>query len=272
MIMEMALTRSLCALCQQAGKAIMTVYQCEDRGIQIKADHSPVTAADLAADRCIQAGLQALTPELPILSEEGDIAAWSERFTWQRYWLVDPLDGTREFVDRTDEFTVNIALIENNVSVLGAIYVPVTDVCYFGGCNTGGAWRQCGDEEPVSLSTRACAPEGVINIALSRRHGENTIKTLIQRFERQFSKVHVTIAGSSLKSCLVAEGRVDIYPRRGPTSEWDTAAAQAIVEAAGGSVLDPALKPLRYNCKESLLNPDFSVVGDLSIDWQTLLR
>lgn len=271
MIMDMTLAQSVRELCQQAGEVIMDVYQREDFGIQNKADGSPVTAADFAADLCIRSGLQALTPALPILSEEGEIAAWSERLNWQRYWLVDPLDGTREFVNRTDEFTVNIALIDSGVSVLGAIYAPVAGVCYLGGRDTEGAWRQCDEGEPVALRTRACAPKGIMNVAVSR-HGEGTIKALIQRFEQQFDEVHLTISGSSLKACLVAEGRVDIYPRRGLTGEWDTAAAQAIVEAAGGSVLDPALKPLRYNRKESLLNPDFSVVGDPSVDWGTLLR
>ncbi|OQX39551.1 MAG: 3'(2'),5'-bisphosphate nucleotidase [Oceanospirillales bacterium LUC14_002_19_P2] len=271
MITDISLAQSLREICQQAGKAILAVYQRDDVGLQTKADDSPVTEADLTADRCIREGLQALTPEIPVLSEESDIVPWAERSGWKCYWLVDPLDGTREFVDRTDEFTVNIALIENGVSILGVIYAPVNGVCYMGGRDTGGAWRQCDKTEPVQLTTRPCAPEGIMNVAVSRRHGENTIPTLMQRFEHRFGEVHVTTAGSSLKACLVAEGLVDIYPRRGPTSEWDTAAAQSIVEAAGGRVLDPDLKPLRYNSKESLLNPDFTVVGDPSVNWENLL-
>lgn len=271
MITDMSLAQSLRGICQQAGKAILAVYRQDDVGLQTKADDSPVTEADLAADRCIRAGLQALAPEIPILSEEGNIVPWTERSAWQHYWLVDPLDGTREFVEHTDEFTVNIALVENSVSILGVIYAPVNGVCYMGGRDTDGAWQQHDNNKPVRLKTRHCAPEGVMSVAVSRRHDENTMPRLMQRLEHRFGKVHVTMAGSSLKACLVAEGVVDIYPRRGLTSEWDTAAAQAIVEASGGRVLDPALKPLRYNRKENLLNPDFTVVGDPSVDWENLL-
>ncbi|WP_281648424.1 3'(2'),5'-bisphosphate nucleotidase CysQ [Parendozoicomonas sp. Alg238-R29] len=266
-----ALVDSLKELCLKAGEAILTVYSQERIDVIQKSDDSPVTEADRQAHRVITDGLEQLGPGIPVISEEGTLPTLEERQKWQRYWLVDPLDGTKEFIARTDEFTVNIALMEEGRPVMGIIYAPVARAFYYGGSALHGSWRQKEGSEVLPIQTRSCAPEGLLNVAISRHHGRDRLKDLIDRFEQRFSEVHLTIAGSSLKTCLVAEGSLDIYPRRGPTSEWDTAAGQAIVEGAGGVVLNGELKPLRYNDKETLLNPDFYVLGDPSAEWEDLL-
>ncbi|MTI14073.1 3'(2'),5'-bisphosphate nucleotidase CysQ [Sansalvadorimonas verongulae] len=266
-----ALVGSLKELCLKAGEAILTVYSQADFEVIQKADDSPVTQADRQAHRVITDGLERLGAGIPVISEEGTIPPLEERSLWSCYWLVDPLDGTKEFIARTDEFTVNIALIDNGRPVLGIIYAPVARVFYWGGSALHGAWRQKEGGEVVAIQTRSCAPAGLLNVAVSRHHGRDRLTDLIDRFEQRFSEVHLTVAGSSLKICLVAEGSLDIYPRRGPTSEWDTAAGQAIVEGAGGMLLNGDLQPLRYNNKESLINPDFYVLGDPAAEWEALL-
>ena len=190
---------------------------------------------------------------------------FSERSSWQRYWLVDPLDGTREFVKRNGEFTVNIALIDDHVPVLGVIVVPVTGLCYYARSG-GGAFRQGRGETPRPISTRPLNRRHV-TVAGSRSHaGER-----LGRFLSRIGDYDLVSMGSSLKSCLVAEGKADVYPRLGPTSEWDTAAAHCIVDEAGGRLTDTAMHPLRYNTKESLLNPDFFVSGSPDFDWSQYL-
>ncbi len=249
-----------------AGAAIMQVYRQSDLGIEEKSDHSPVTAADKAAHDVIMAGLQCLTPELPILSEEGADIDFAERSGWRRYWLVDPLDGTKEFINRNGEFTVNIALIEAGRPVLGMVYMPVTGTCYWGG-RAIGAWCRQGELEPRPLRCRTLGdqPEELVVVG-SRRHGAEALEALCDTLGR-WAPVRMASMGSSLKLCLVASGEADLYPRLAPTCEWDTAAAQAVVEAAGGQVLTPDFQPLRYNRKASLLNPFFYVVGDPAVDW-----
>ncbi|HEY4368338.1 MAG TPA: 3'(2'),5'-bisphosphate nucleotidase CysQ [Steroidobacteraceae bacterium] len=248
------------AIAKQAGAAILDVYS---RPIEVtnKADQSPLTLADLRAHEIIVRGLAALTPDTPILSEEASDIPFEQRRQWQRYWLVDPLDGTKEFVSRNGEFTVNIALIENHVAVAGVVYVPVKDTLYTGVIGSG-AYRQIGTESPVAINTLAPAPSEPRCVG-SRSHGADSLS----RYLSQLGP-HVLIkVGSSLKFCLVAEGSADLYPRFGPTSEWDTAAAQAVVEAAGGAVVTLDGKPLRYNTKADLLNPSFMVYGDGGRDW-----
>ncbi len=271
MNIDNALTDSLKELCRKAGDAILSVYDKDEISVSQKSDDSPVTEADRKAHRIITDGLEQIARDIPVISEEGTIPPFAERSSWKRFWLVDPLDGTREFIARTDEFTINIALIEDDTPVLGVIYSPVTRACYFGGSALHGSWRQLESQAPVAIRTRPCAPEGLLNVAVSRRHGRDQLTALIARFEQRFSEVHLTVAGSSLKGVLVAEGALDIYPRRGPTSEWDTAAQQAIVEAAGGRVVDIELNALRYNRKESLINPSFYVLGDPNAEWESLL-
>ncbi|MDX1592619.1 MAG: 3'(2'),5'-bisphosphate nucleotidase CysQ [Gammaproteobacteria bacterium] len=243
-----------------AGAAIMAVYSTEF-DVEKKEDDSPLTAADMAAHHILVDGLAALTPDLPILSEESSTIPYEERAGWHRYWLLDPLDGTREFVKRNGEFTVNIALVEDGRPILGLVYVPVSGVCYYAAQGLG-AHKRVGDGPAESIHSRPLG-DGPIAIAGSRSHPSKRLEAFLARVGPH----EIVRIGSSLKSCLVAEGRADLYPRLGPTSEWDTAAAQCIVECAGGRVTDTAMRPLRYNAKPSLLNPHFFVSGDPGVDW-----
>ncbi len=258
------LLEKVMAIAEEAGRRILEIYE-TDFAVERKDDRSPLTEADLAAHGAITAGLAAIEPGLPILSEESVQTPPEERLGWTRYWLVDPLDGTREFVKRNGEFTVNIALIEDHCPVLGVVYVPVTGVCYFAGRGLGAYKREPG-RAPVRIRARSL-PQGTITVAGSRSHRDP--KT--QRFIDKLGDVELISIGSSLKTCLVAEGRADVYPRFGETSEWDTAAAQCVVEEAGGHLTDIALRPLRYNTGESVINPPFLVFGDGSVDWQRYL-
>ncbi len=249
------------SLAIDAAQQILKVYN-TDFSVQQKEDHTPLTQADMAAHNTIVAGLSQLTPELPILSEESaNISAYEKRQTWERYWLVDPLDGTREFIKRNGEFTVNIALIEHNYPILGVIQVPVSGVCYYAYQNEG-AFKIQADQQRQPISVRPC-PTGKKRIAGSRSHRDSSL----DNFLTNIGEHEIISMGSSLKSCLVAEGTADIYPRLGPTSEWDTAAAQCIVEEAGGKLTDTELNRLKYNTKDSLLNPHFLVLGDPTVNW-----
>lgn len=248
------------AVARDAGARILQIYN-RNFDITVKDDRSPLTEADVAAHDAIVSGLKRLTPELPILSEESASIPFTERSRWRRYWLVDPLDGTREFIKRNGEFTVNIALIDEHRPVIGVIYVPVSGVTY--SAVTGqGACKQAMDSQPVAIHSAAWSG-GAVRVAGSRSHRGDTLDAMLARI----GDYEIISMGSSLKSCLVAEGAAHIYPRFGPTSEWDTAAAQCIVEEAGGRLADLEMRPLRYNTKESLLNPSFFVYGDPSQDW-----
>ncbi|MCH9673127.1 MAG: 3'(2'),5'-bisphosphate nucleotidase CysQ [Gammaproteobacteria bacterium] len=245
----------------EAGAEILKIYE-SAFSVEVKDDRTPLTEADLAAHRTIVAGLTQLSPEIPILSEESADIPFAERATWATYWLVDPLDGTREFIKRNGEFTVNIALINKTKVEMGVIWVPVTGVCYSAAVGLGAHKAEPG-KASRSISVRP-RPTDITVVAGSRSHGSEAT----QKFVENLGRTEMTAIGSSLKSCLVAEGTVDIYPRFGLTSEWDTAAAQGIVEQAGGLVTGIDLEPLRYNTKESLLNPDFLVFGDQNVDWR----
>ena len=250
----------LIRIARAAGQAILEVY---NRGFEVrnKDDNSPLTEADLASHQVIIAGLEELTPQIPVLSEESASVSYETRRNWERYWLVDPLDGTREFIKRNGEFTVNIAMVEAGRPVLGVVHVPVSGAVYAGDVAHGAFLEDAaGRRQPLRVATRRATP---LRVAGSRSHAGDSLRAFLGRVgEHELKSM-----GSSLKLCLVAEGKADIYPRLGPTSEWDTAAAQAVVEAAGGSVTDTALRPLRYNQKESLLNPYFLVFGDTSVNW-----
>lgn len=248
----------------EAGEKILKVYH-SDFAVTNKNDHSPLTQADLAAHSHIVAALEQLEPRLPILSEEAANIPYSARRRWDRYWLVDPLDGTKEFVKRNGEFTVNIALIENHRPVLGVVHAPALNLSYGASLGTG-SLRFDGDRR-VCLRTRTLPTRP--SYIVSRSHQDPALETLLTR-----APAHDSVSrGSSLKFCLVADGSADFYPRTGPTSEWDTAAGQCIVEQAGGAVWRlPELTPLAYNEKELLLNPPFAVLGDPSYDWAQLLR
>jgi len=257
-----ALTQALLPLAHQAGQAIIAVYHSEF-AVEHKADQSPLTEADRASHDCIVAGLQALTPKVPVLSEESKQLPFATRSLWSTYWLVDPLDGTKEFIKRNGEFTVNIALIHEQVPVIGVVYVPVSEVYYYAAQGLG-AWKQAPGHAAMPIQTRVCpAPQQMV-IAGSRSHGGDSL----QAFMRCLGDgVRMNSMGSSLKMCLVAEGLADVYPRFGPTSEWDTAAAQCVVEQAGGQLTDTHFQRLRYNTKESLLNPHFIAFGQALPSW-----
>ena len=248
------------AIARTAGDAIMAVYA-RDFSVELKDDRSPVTEADRAADGIISSALEKLRPALPVLSEESAITAWEERRRWNRYWLVDPLDGTKEFVKKNGEFTVNIALVENHRAVLGVVLAPALNLEFSGLCGSG-AWRRDADgsQVPASASQTRSNPLRVMG---SRSHPGPGLSAFLARL----GPYELNPMGSSLKVCMVADGQADIYPRLGPTSEWDTAAAQAILESAGGGMIDLAGQPLRYNTKDRLLNPHFLAVGDLGRDW-----
>ena len=249
----------------EAAQKIIEVYN-SDFAIEHKEDKSPFTTADMAAHNIIVKGLTALTPDIPVLSEESASIPYAQRKAWQRYWLVDPLDGTREFIKRNGEFTVNIALIESQCSILGVIVVPVTDIRYFAWRN-GGAWKQQNSHVAEKIQVTKIDPSKPLRVAGSRSHGSEKM----QHFMSKIGPAEMVPMGSSLKFCLVAEGEVDLYPRLGLTSEWDTAAAQCIVEEAGGFVTDTNMQAMRYNTKDSLLNPEFFVFGDNSRNWKQYL-
>ena len=254
------LLERMVAIVQDAGTQIMRVYD-GPVSATLKADQSPLTEADLAAHRTIAAGLDELTPRLPVVSEEGCLADAAERARWDAYWLVDPLDGTKEFVSRNGEFTVNIALIDGHDPVLGVVHVPVSGTTYTGVRGVG-ATRQVQREAALPIHTTVPAPTP-LRIVGSRSHRDAVLDRYLPRLE----PYQLVAVGSSIKFCLVAEGSADFYPRFGPTSEWDTAAAQAVVEAAGGRVIQTDGQPLRYNAKAELLNPHFLVSGDPNRDW-----
>jgi len=260
----------------QAGRAILEVYE-TDFDVEHKADDSPLTLGDRRSHQILVAHLKPTS--LPILSEEGRDLSYEERRAWQIFWLLDPLDGTKEFVKRNGEFTVNIALVREGRPVLGVIYVPVQDVLYFGTLDKGAyklvqAAGRIGPaaEAPatpmdrfkaiVDVSQRLPLPSaasGPVTVVGSRSHSTPEVRQIVERLKEQHGEVELISAGSSLKICMVAEGRAHLYPRTGPTMEWDTAAGQAIAEAAGARmVVFDTEDPLRYN-KEDLRNPWFVV-------------
>jgi 3'(2'), 5'-bisphosphate nucleotidase len=250
-------------LAVDAGKAILEVYA-TDFDVQVKGDESPLTQADLASHHCIVRGLGVLTPDIPVISEEEGLPSFAERGQWQRYWLIDPLDGTKEFVNRNGEFTVNIALIDSNRPIFGVVHVPVQDKTYIGCEGHGSELREGGSTTSISVAAVSGDP---VRIVGSRSHRGSSLDAFLAKV----GESDMLPMGSSLKFCVVAEGRADIYPRLGLTSEWDTAAAQAVVEQAGGKVLELDGKPLSYNAKEDILNPWFVVIGATDRDWLALL-
>jgi 3'(2'), 5'-bisphosphate nucleotidase len=255
-------------IARKAGDAIMQVYSGEI-AVQRKDDNSPLTLADLAAHQIIEAGLAVLTPDLPMLSEESATIPYAIRSNWRRYWLVDPLDGTREFIKRNGEFTVNIALIEDGKPVMGVVYAPAKHVLYYA-ADGSGAFKQENVQAANSIHARSLNLNA-ITIAGSRSHADAILGRFLANVARNHSAPELISLGSSLKICLVAEGRADVYPRLGPTSEWDTAAAQCILECAGGHLVDMSGTPFHYNNKESLLNPTFFACGATPHDWNRYL-
>jgi 3'(2'), 5'-bisphosphate nucleotidase len=276
----------LVSLGREAGAAIMAIYQTkESYQISHKTDESPLTAADLAAHHLILRQLPALL-DVPIISEEGSLPAFAERQAWERYWLVDPLDGTKEFIAGNGEFTVNIALVDKGKSLVGLVHIPVADVTYLGVLAAQepghiGAWKYQGAQTPQAIKVSPLQyrhQQGLpLRLLLSHRHGTSETRQLVDHLQQRWpGGITESNAGSSLKFCRIAEGEADFYPRLAPTSEWDTAAAQAVLDAAGGLVVmvpesGQMLQPLRYNTREDVLNPHFYALGDAGFDWSELL-
>ena len=260
---------ALVALVEEAGRAILEVYESDFEVIE-KADESPLTKADLAAHEVLVQGLAAMTPDIPLLSEESVPPAYEERRQWSRYWLIDPLDGTKEFVNRNGEFTVNVALIEGDRSVLGIVGVPVQNRTYVGDVHAGRACVHSAGQvtELAGRAAQARIDSGAgVTAVASRSHGGERLETYLDAVAERFGGLERKPMGSSLKLCTLADGEADLYPRLGPTSEWDIAAADAVLCAAGGAVMTFDGERLPYNRKESLLNPEFLAVSDASFSW-----
>lgn len=250
-----------------AGKEILDVYA-QDFDVETKADDSPLTIADQRAHHVIENGLKDSHADIPVLSEEGAEIPYEDRKDWDRFWLVDPLDGTKEFVKKNDEFTVNIALIDGNYPELGVIYAPVLDIFYYGKQGLG-AFKLEQASEAVITSEADLVEKSVrlpkdkdsnsVNVVASRSHMSDDTQAFIDQLKEKHSQVDVVSAGSSLKFCLVAEGKADYYPRYAPTMEWDTGAGQAIIEAAGGKVTRHEDNERFYYNRENLRNGWFLV-------------
>lgn len=250
-------------IAEAAGRSILDVYAAGVRAAQVsaKADDSPLTLADRRSHECIARSLAEYTPEVPVISEEGDLAASALP---HRCWVVDPLDGTKEFIKRTNEFTVNIALVEAGVPVLGVVHAPALGISWTGGPE--GASRFEGGRRTV-MRVEANPNLATLRIAASKDHAGPQVKAIFARLPGS----RAVSMGSSIKFCLIAEGKADIYFRDGPTMVWDTAAAQAVLEAAGGAVLTVEGQQLRYD-EPSLTNPHFVAVGSTAVDWLAILR
>lgn len=258
---------SLADLARRAGAEIVRIYRSDDWKVEHKGDNSPITAADMAAHNIIVAGLQQLFPDWPVLSEESAVIADATRRSWPRYWLVDPLDGTKEFLAKSGEFTVNIALIDEHESVFGTVYWPLGDELYQGGPGIG-SWAVSGNERRL-LHTRPAPsgnPQNPLIITASSRHSEAAAKRISAALTERFAAIVAKPLGSSLKLCRIAAGQVDCYPRYGRTGEWDTAAGHAVLRGAGGDILNRAGERLQYS-KVTPYNSHFVAVGDPSLAW-----
>lgn len=256
-------------IARSAGQIILDFYQSRSYEAYTKNDATPVTSADLAAHKFITEQLSTLTPEIPVLSEEAADINLSTRSEWSRYWLVDPLDGTQEFIARSGDFATIIALVENHQPIMGVVYAPISGVTYHA-YKGKGAWKIPDMSENIKISTHHHDVENqAISIAISRRQNINRITN---RLSSAWNYDLVPLGSAALKACLVAEGSVDCYLRLGPTGEWDTAATQCIVEEAGGRIMSTMLDPLSYNRRETLENPNFIVVGDPDLPWHQILE
>lgn len=252
----------------EAGNAIRKIYQSGDFKREIKSDNTPVTSADLAAHDIICSRLVKLTPDIPILSEEDADIPLSVRQNWSKYWLVDPLDGTGEFIAGSGDFSVIIALVEHNRPIMGIVYAPMTEVCYYAIAGLGAYKRSVEGEVRITSTQLALSEQNHLRIAVSRRQDPQKV---LELFSHPNDCELVVLGGAALKSCLVAEGQADCYIRLGPTGEWDTGAAQIIVEEAGGALVDIHLHPMTYNERDTLENPNFIVVGTENLPWNVMV-
>ncbi len=250
-------------IAQQAGAAIMQVYSGKYQ-VDTKSDGSPLTTADRRSHEIVVSGLRKLTPQIPVLSEESEQRVHDERRTWPVFWLVDPLDGTKEFIKGNGEFTVNIALIEGDQPLLGVVHTPARSITHWAHQN-GEAYKANENKAPQRLTVRSFNG-GQATVVASRSHGRGALKVFLERLQSAEGKYEVISLGSALKVCLVAEGSADVYPRLGPTSEWDTAAAHCVLNVAGGKLIDTTGKELVYN-KSDILNPWFLAIGAGGYDW-----
>ncbi|MDW1853627.1 3'(2'),5'-bisphosphate nucleotidase CysQ [Vibrio sp. Vb0888] len=256
-------------IARSAGQMILDIYEKKQYEAYTKSDETPVTSADIAAHKLITERLSELTPDIPVLSEEAADISLEQRAQWQRYWLVDPLDGTQEFIARSGDFATIIALIDNNKPAMGVVYRPVSGVTYYAYSGKG-AWKIPDMSESVKIHTHKHEQAGQnIAIAISRRQDINRITS---RMSSAWNYDLIPLGSAALKACLVAEGAVDCYLRLGPTGEWDTAATQCIVEEAGGRILSTHLEPVSYNERETLENPNFIVLGDTNLPWDDILQ
>ncbi|MCR9365161.1 3'(2'),5'-bisphosphate nucleotidase CysQ [Vibrio antiquarius] len=256
-------------IARSAGQMILEIYEKKQYEAYTKSDETPVTSADIAAHKLITERLSELTPDIPVLSEEDADISLEQRAQWERYWLVDPLDGTQEFIARSGDFATIIALVDNNKPTMGVVYGPVSGVTYYAYSGKG-AWKIPDMSDSVKIHTlKHEQPGQSIAIAISRRQDINRITS---RMSSAWNYDLIPLGSAALKACLVAEGAVDCYLRLGPTGEWDTAATQCIVEEAGGRILSTQLEPLSYNERETLENPNFIVLGDADLPWNEILQ
>jgi len=252
-------------LSKDAGELILDIYKDYNSNFELKEDKSPLTAADIASHNLIVEGLKNLTPSLPIISEEDSSIHFKVRSSWNQYWLIDPLDGTKEFLNKNDEFTVNIALINKNEPIFGVIYIPVSGKTYWGAIEQGSFLiKRSGTQKSISVAKNT---DKKLRIVTSRSHASKELGNFLEKIK----DYKILRKGSSLKFCLIAEGLADIYPRLGPTSEWDVAAGEAIVKYAGGYIYDKDSKPMTYNQKDSYINPNFIVSNDSDLAKKLLL-
>ena len=239
-------------IAQEAGSAILQIYN-SDFNYKLKKDSSPITEADYISNKIITERLKILTPKIPIISEENSEIPYEIRSRWKKYWLVDPLDGTKEFIKKNGDFTVNIALIQNNTPIFGVIHIPVTNETYWGSKINGSFYSNSNNDiKQIRVSKNNNNP---IRLVASRSHPSEMLNDLLEKIvDYEILKV-----GSSIKFCHIASGQAECYPRFGPTSEWDIAAGEAIVSFAGGDVITSAGDSINYNAKEDYLNPNFIV-------------
>ena len=267
LVNNISLLSQVLEIATRAGREILEVYE-NDFTIKYKRDGSPLTIADQRAHNLIKRSLQDLTTNIPVLSEESSVKTFKQRSSWSRFWLVDPLDGTKEFIRHSGEFTVNIALIERCRPVLGVVHTPVSGISHYA-AQGNGAFHCTSTGQSRKIQVRPVTGSPVI-MTTSRSHSSGEVLRYRQNIEKSLGPVETVSLGSSLKICLVAEGSADIYPRLGPTSEWDTAAAHCILMEAGGEIIDVCGKSLCYN-KTDILNPWFFACGDIRVDWAGFL-
>ena len=266
------LQQAVASIARDTGDLVLDHYRNHDFTVADKEDHSPVTSADIEASEFLTRALSKLTPDIPILSEEA-IVPWQQRRDWQRYWLIDPIDGTQEFIDGSGDFAIAIALIDRFQPVMGSIYWPTESVLYQGMQGHGAqriampATGALSNSERIKVRRVADPRSGELIIAISRRQSQDKVSS---RMNPARAVTPLVTGSCSLKSCLVAEGSADCFLRVGPTGEWDTGAAQIIVEEAGGNLLSEHFQPITYNRTASLSNPNFMVLGDPRVDWMSV--